>query len=169
MFPEDGSFPTSQCPDSSLLIDVVQQTEYWWFGSAGLAAAWIVISQVVGRPGGLRSSSIGCLRYSVIPAGAWGRVITAQTGDNYQSAAGSQLRRWEGPKPQDRKHHRCGRWMSVCNRDQLDHHTTRKLTRPPGNQQQMETLSMEVPPKKDRIHHVSSQHVEQNLSQKNLF
>lgn len=97
--------------------------EYWWWGSAGLAAAWFVISQVVGRPGGLRSSSIGCLQNSVIPAGPRGRVITAQTGDNYQSEAGSQLRRWEGPKPQDRKHHGCGRWMSACSREQLDHHS----------------------------------------------
>lgn len=33
------------------------------------------------------------LNRSLIPAGSRGRVIAAQTGDNYQSEAGSQSRR----------------------------------------------------------------------------
>lgn len=146
--------------------------EYWCCGSAGLAATWIVISQVVGRPGGLRSSSIGCLRYSVIPSVPWGRVITAQTGDNYQSEASSQVRRWEGLKPQDREHHRCSGRMSVCNRDQLDRHSghnkeSNKASGEPaanGN-----TVDGGSTTKKDRIHHASSQHVEQSLIQNNLL
>lgn len=152
MFSEDGSFPSSQCQDSCLLIDVVRQKRILIVGSAELAAAWIVISQVVGRPGGLRLSSIGCPRYSVIPAGPWGRVITAQTGDNYQSEASSQLRRWERPKPQNRKHHRCGWWMPVCKRDQLDHHSAqnKEPNKASGEPAANGTLAMKVPPNKRR-------------------
>lgn len=101
------------------------------------------------------------LNRSLIPAGPRGRVIAAQTGDNYQSEAGSQSRRREAPTAQDREPR--GRWMDVSQANWTSAQDQNKDANEASGEPAAHRSTVDGgSPKKDRIHQVSSQHVEQD-------
>lgn len=93
-----------------------RRQEYWWWGSARLAAAWIVISQVVRHPGGLGGSSIDCLWYSIMPSGPEGRLsrLRQEIINHLRLAAQGPVARWGGEREKTTGHNTEGKAAPWC-------------------------------------------------------